>query len=224
MFKSAARMLLPHSKMGYDIPSDHWFQYVRESTRYSPDAAKLEEYEYQLFFACDETQRGHMKHDFIQDGEYKTPAFTQASFNYWQGEPWSYVVPMEATGIRNVFPGIPPIAKIKGEIHKVRPASILRLDSEKQNGVQFLRQRVRLIIPHRKLVFIHDKDCPPPEVERFEGQIGLTYERMCVIRAWMYVGIPEYWDKLISTFDYRSVQTYESKNRSWCKQYYQLRK
>jgi hypothetical protein len=225
MLKEAARMLMPQSKFGYELPHPSWFEFMKEETRYTPDVAKLEEFEYQLYFACDETQRGHSRHEIL-DGEYKCPGFTQQSFNYWYPEtPWDPAVPMETTNFINPLKGLPPIAKIKGEIHKIRPQSIIQLDSEKQNGVQFRRKKVRIIVPYRALKWVHDVNHIPDDVEYVaDNGLGLTRERVCVIRAWMYVGIPEYWDKLLNSYSFHAVDTYEAKNRRWLKEYYVLRR
>lgn len=226
MLKQAVRMLLPNSKLGYQLPDADELRFMKEETRYTPDVAKLEEFEYQLYFACDDTQRGHPKHNLL-DGDYKCPGFTQQSFNYWFPEvPWDEPsVPMEAEGYLNALKGMPPIAKIKGEIHKVRPSTLISLDIEKQNGIQFLRKKVRIVVPHRALKWVHDVNTIPPDVEYVaDNGLGLTKERVCVLRAWMYVGIPEYWDKLLNMYSFHSVDTYEAKNRRWLKEYYVLRR
>lgn len=226
MIKAAARLLMPGSSMGYTLPDENWFNYARDVARYTPDIAVLEQHAWQLYFACDETQIGHLKNDLLGDFEYKMPGFTQQSFNYWAHEaPFNAAVPMEAEGFHNPMPNYPDIAKIKGQILMIRPQAFLNLDNYKENGVQYLRKKVRIIVPYRALKKISDHpDLPTVDIEWVRDGIGLTFERVCTIRAWMYVGVPKYWDKMISAYDYTSVQTYNSKNRPWCKTYYQLRR
>lgn len=239
MFEATKRLLMGESNY-YDIPSEDWFQSAREQSIRTPDIAKLEEYEYQLLFACDETQTKHLKHTLIEDGNYVCPAFTQASFNYWLPEtPFMPPVPMEGTGYgKYMMPNAPPTAKIKGELHAIRPYQFKELDRYKENGVQFIRRRVKLIVPYRAVKWLRDPAVAPFDMEEADIERGNPYitngnvpsvyatkEMVVVVRAHMYIGIPEYWDKLISAFDYKSVQTYQSKkNRQWCQQYYQLRK
>lgn len=227
MLKAAARLLMPNSGLGYDLPEKEWFQFARN--HHTPDIAKLEEYEYQLYFACDETQIKHLKHSLIKDGDYQCPAFTQSSFNYWLPEaPFLPPVAMEAMGYGEyIMPNAPPKAKIKGELHAIRPYQFKELDNYKENGVQFQRTRVKLIVPFRRIEFVKDRYNLPDWIDSVaeEGgkSMGLTKESVAIIRAWMYTGVPKFWDKLISAYDYRSVQAYEAKNRTWCKEYYQLR-
>lgn len=226
MLKAAARLLMPSSSLGYKLPEKAWFDFARMAAKYTPDIAVLEQHSWQLYFACDETQIGHLKHNLVGEHEYKLSGFTQQSFNYWAHQaPFLPAIPMEATGYKNVMPGYPDIAKIKGQVLAVRPQAFLTLDEYKENGVQYLRKKVRIIVPYRALRKITDHPgLPTNDIEFMKDGLGLTFERMCIIRAWMYVGVPAFWDSQISAFDYTSVQTYNAKNRPWCKTYYQLRK
>lgn len=226
MIRAAVRNLMPSSGLGYNLPDEAWFNYARGSSKYTPDIAKLEEFAFQLYFACDESQTGHSKHNLLGGYEYKCPGFTQKSFNYWDpNTPFLPPIPMETEAFRNPLAYYPPIAKIKGQILLVRPSALINLDEYKENGVQYQRVKSRIIVPHRALKWVHDTNHPPDDVEICAPNgLGLTFERMCVIRAWMYVGIPKYWDNLISAMDYGAVQTYQSKNRRWCPEYYQLRR
>lgn len=226
MIKAAARRFLPGSSFGYALPDEHWFDYAKDETRYTPDVATLELHEWQLYFACDETQIGHQKNDVVGEAIYKCPGFTQQSFNYWDPKaPFLPPVAMEASGYRNPMPYYPEIARIKGQILLVRPQGLINLDNYKENGVQYTRKKIRIVIPYRALKRISDHpDLPTADIEQEINGIGLTFEKVCIIRCWMYIGIPKYWDQLISAFDYTSVQTYQAKNRNWCKTYYQLRR
>lgn len=238
MFEAAKRLLIGDTSY-YNVPSPDWFQFARDQSARTPDIAKLEEYEFQLFFSCDETQTRQPKYSLIEDGAYICPAFTQVSFNYWLPEtPFLPPVPMEAMEYgKYVLPNTPPSAKIKGQLHAIRPYQFLSLDNYKDNRVQFLRQRVKLIVPYRAVKALRDPAIAPFDMEEADiirgnphvanGNVPTVYatkEKVVIIRAHMYIGIPEYWDKLISAFDYRSVQTYQAKNRQWCQEYYQLRK
>lgn len=226
MLRNVIRRIAPGSHLGYEQPSKGWFDFALSETKYTTDIAVLEAHSWQLFFACDETQLGHSHQKMLGENVYKCPGFTQRGFNYWDGGPIFGSVPLEAEGIINQMPNYPDIAKIKGQVLLVRPQSFLRLDEYKENGVQFTRMKVRIIVPYRNLKFIHDKNIPDPEIEYISecGHIGRTYEKVCTIRAWMYIGVPEFWDKLISNYDWRSVETFQARNRNWCRTYYQLRR
>lgn len=226
MLRQAARLLLPKSSLGYTMPDDAWFRYVRNSTVNTPDIAKLEQYSHQLFFSCDETQAGHTQHSYLEGAEAIFPAFTQQFFNYWDSDnPVLPPVPMKTAGWKNPLPGYPPVARIKGHIYKISIPELVKLDIYKENTVQFYRERVRLVVPYRALRWVHDRDA---EKEQFDfiapNSLGLTKERVAILRAWMYIGRPEYWDKLISTYDFHSVPTHTSNQRKWLEEYYRLQK
>lgn len=229
MLRAAARLILPSSGLGYDMPDQAFYEHIRAELKHTPDMAKLYEYSHQLFFSCDATQKGQALHEEIETGEYVCPAYTQKSFNYWQPNSNALPpVPMEAQpGYVKPLPFYPEAAKIKGELHLIPSPVLKKLDTDRENGVQFVRQRVRLIIPYRALKWLKDYRSPmlPPDIECvYSNGLGLTFEKVCIIRAHMYIGRPEYWDPLISAFDYGSVQTYFSRQRSWAPVYYHLRK
>jgi hypothetical protein len=227
MIRQAIQKILPKSSLGYELPERAFFDFLDQETKYTPDIAILEQHEWQLYFACDETQLGHHKGSLLGESVYKMPGFTQKPFNYWDPKvPFLPPIPMEAKGFRNPMPFYPEIAKIKGQVLLIRPQTFLKLDEYKEQGVQYRREKARIIVPYRKIRSLTDHPSLPTtdiEVELAAG-LGLTFERVHVIRAWMYVGIPEYWDKLITAFDYGAVQTYESKSRLWCPTYYQYRR
>lgn len=205
-----------------------------DATKFTPDIAILEEYEWQLYFATDETKKDHLKHSLVgAESEYKFPGFTQQGYNYWDHQaPFLPPIPMKATSPENLLPFFPPVAKIKGEVYAIRPQRFLELDRYKQNTVEYQRERVRLIVPYRKVLWLKDHNLDPAfgvqEVfarSRYAGSsIKTSEERVAIIRAWMYIGKPEFWDPLISAYDYTSVETFHAKNRRWCDIYYSIRR
>lgn len=227
MLRNAIQRLAPGSSLGYSQPPKGWFDFALQETMYTKDIAVLEQHSWQLYFACDETQLGHVKQSLLGQNEYKCPGFTQRAYNYWDGGPVFGAVPLEAEeGYHNTMPNYPDVAKIKGQLLLIRPQAFLGLDSWKENGVQYTRAKVRIIVPFRSLRYIHDKNIPDPEIEYISesGHIGRTYEKVCTVRAWMYIGVPEFWDKLISNYDWGSVPTFQARNRNWCRTYYQVRR
>ena len=132
----------------------------------------------------------------------------------------------------NVIHGLPPVAKIKGEVYLIRPQRFLELDRYHQNTVEYTRRRVRLIVPYRKVLWLKDHHLDPAfgvttAVNRLNYQgksVKTTQEFVAIIRAWMYIGTPTYWDPLISLFDYAPIEAFYGKNRRWCEQYYSVRR
>lgn len=235
MLKRLIRRIVP--SYGYEDIEEFRLQML-EASKFTPDIAKLEQYDWQLLFVSDELKRDHMMHQKIGHPEYGTqfqfPAFTQASYHYWDPpEAWSSPVPMKVEGFTNPLPFFPPIAKIKGEVHLIRPQLFhLELDRYRQNTVEFRRERIRLTVPYRKVEFLKDHNLDPDfgvqdlfsRSEYTGSSVKTSEERVAIIRAWMYIGEPKYWDPLINGYDYGHVEAFQSNRRKWCPEYYHIRR
>lgn len=233
MIVTALRKVLP--SYGYTKPDDAALWQALEDTKFTPDIARLEEFEWQLYFAIDETKKDFIKHDLLgPEKEYKFPGFTQKPFHYWQhSAPFLPPIPTTVTdNPLNSMPFFPPIAKIKGQVYAIRPQRFIELDRYKQNTVEYYRERVRLIVPYRQVLFLKDHNLDPAfgvqEVfsrSAYAGSsIKTSEEKVAIIRAWMYIGKPEFWDPLISAYDYTAVETFTAKNRRWLETYYNIRR
>lgn len=202
-----------------NLPSQHEVDWLCDSVKYSPDLGKLEQYEFQLLFCPDETQRGYSQYPLIEDSAFVCHAFTQKLYNYWQQRD-GQLIPLEASAPA-VVKYFPPSLRIKGELHAVRPYQFRQLDIYKGNTVQYERKRVKLLVPYREVmkedyIELGGKPLPPA----LQGKKGtLSPEQVAVVRAWMYVGRDEYWDSILSPFNFKAVQHHTSR-REWLKEYY----
>ena len=230
MLTQAIRMIAP--AYGYEQPSREEVYAELERTKFTPDIALLEEYEWQAVFVTDELKKKFVKHELLgEDRQYCFPAFTQKSYHYWQSnQPWEGAIPFECLQTRNNIVGWPPIAKIKGEVYLIRPQRFLELDRYKQNTVQYVRDRIRLVVPFRRIEWVKDRYGPDvykffQQPEHFHGKSTFTSdEHVYIVRAWFYEGKPAYWDPIITAYDYGHVETFHSKNRRWCQEYYTIRR
>lgn len=243
MLTQAIRTIMP--TYAFTTPSREELLAELEATKFTPDIATLELYEWQLFFSPDETKKDHPKHELLGDCVYKFPGFTQQNYHYWNPvEPWHNPVAMELTHPENIIRGLPPTAKIKGQVHLIRPQQFIPLDRWKQNTVEYFRRRVRLIVPFRHVLWLKDHnidhdftgeaydhrlDARNNEyntvTSKYMGRsVKTTEERVVIIRAWMYIGLTSYWDPLINLYEYQAVETFHGKNRRWCEQYYSIRR
>lgn len=202
-----------------NLPDAKEVAWVSEQVRYTPDNSKLEQYEFQLLFSPDETQRGYPKYNLIEDSVFMCHAFTQKTYNYWQQRD-GQLIPLEATAPAAVK-YFPPSLRIKGELHAIKPYQFRELDRWKQNTVQYTRQRVKLLIPYREVIKSPYRDETGRELPKcLQGKVGVTSpERVHIVRAWMYVGNDNYWDSLLSPYNFHAVQHHESR-RPWLKEYY----
>lgn len=201
------------------FPTEHEVRWLQQSARHSPDLGKLEQYEFQLLFSPDETQRGYSQYPLIEDSVFVCHAFTQKLYNYWQQRD-GQLIPLEASAPAAVK-YFPPSLRIKGELNAIRPYQFRELDNYKGNTVQYTRRRVKLLVPHRKVIKKDYYDEDGKELPLcLRGKKGVhSPEEVAVVRAWMYVGNDDYWDPILSPFNFHAVQHHTSR-REWLKEYY----
>jgi hypothetical protein len=213
-------------------------RWLTESAKYSPDLGFLEQFEFQILFSADDTKLGHLRHCLIEESALLSTGYTRKNFRFWEqrvGEgdkqeriPIPIIDHSEAKpldfGQLNKFPQ--PM-KIQGELHLMRPHQFRELDNYKQNGVQFLRKRIDVIVPHREVIIKDYFDVDGRELPRcLQGKQGVHGpEVVYMIRAWMYVADPSYWNDLVDGgFNgFRPVFSVQSGNpvrKGWLPSYY----
>ncbi len=212
-------------------------QWITSDAHYSPDLGKLEEYEYQLLFCPDRTQTDLDEHHFIEDGSRKTPAaYTRDVFKYHRRRSDGCLIPLksERPTVDDLTRSIhdTPALPVKGEIHAIRPWQFKDLDFQRRNGVYFTRRRVQLIVPFREVISLPEVkpklgSCGIPQDIPFalQGKKGLlSPQQVVLIRAWMYVGNPEYWDPIVDAgYAFETVARYNGR-QPWKKEYYSYNK
>lgn len=152
-------------------------------TTFTPDAAILSRKESHLFFIADEMMEKH--YDYARLGAEATnicQVLTQDKFSYWKKNlgKKSFALALEN--------GYTEKRQIRGELHLLLTEQIFKLDEHRENGVQYDRKRVKLILPYTQTQMKYQ-------------QMGFVLEDVPLmdktINAWMYVGRSEYWDKLL---------------------------
>lgn len=193
---------LAYRRFAWSVPSASLMDTELQKNKYTPDLPQLLESEHQLVFAYGEDQTGMHGHVMLQDHITKVArAFTYHKFAVWKKKLGVHTYPVavnysfDRDEEQQWWHGSAPLAKVKGELFKIRSAHIPVLDSYRENGVQFERKRVLLIVPFRK---------GPSLGSLYDG-----YLHVRILRAWMYVGLRPYWEPLIDiNFDYAPVSRY----------------
>jgi len=231
-FIQAARQFQAIVGSDINFPSTHEAKWLTDQAMYSPDLGWLEQFEYQWLFAADDTRINHSRHTLVSDCEFGATAYTTQPFNYWVLEAGDerVPVPMLSKGPSPIR-YFPPSLKVRGELLKIRTHQFLGLDTYKRNTVQFKRKRITVLVPYRDGTYVGNTDeygpmlKPVPRALQGTKHFMLSKEKVYVIRAWMYVAIPEYWDNILDAGwrGFKTVNYYESK-RSWLKEYYDFPK
>lgn len=211
-----------NNTMGLNLPDDAEIKWLLDSVKHSPDLGWLEQKEGWLLLATDDLKSGHSRYS-LGGGAVLCTGFTEKKYNFWvQDEGTDRVpIPMLAQSEQTVR-YFPPPLRIQGELQWVQSAAFQRIDDYKRNTKQFRRQRVNVLVPYHvesRGGDEHGKELP--KVLQDKNYVIKGPERVYIIRAWMYVGRPEYWDELLDAGfrGFKTVRHVESR-RPWLKEYY----
>jgi len=187
----------------------------------APDIWKLEMYMRQLIFVPDDLKYGGPNHQLISESSWtKEPlhpaCYTHSNYTFWKKDlgdkSYPVVLPENYRPSGFIRGEIIP-APIKGELWAIRPSCFRVLDKHRNYGVQFIRDRVPITYPYREIGF--NKKQPLPKI---------SDEYFTTVTAWMYIGIPEYWDPQIGgIFQTSHMDVYEHDvPKPYVKQFYKF--
>lgn len=161
-----------------------------EENKFTTDLNFLEMSEYQRVFVCDELMENRFRHNRIKElaaDVSPLEAITNQIFGVVRRQTDMTVIPL-----RRRFANV-PLARVKGELYAVRSSKMPILDALKQNGLLFRRERVKLLIPYRTLTRKFDAN----ERDIYERSNSLSPFKESTLSAWMYIGVPEYWEQVL---------------------------
>lgn len=186
--------------------------------RFTPDIGLLERHPFQMVFVYDELRRdGHQYKDLLSEhSAYAGTAFTK----------WNYTLLRQELG--EASRGImldanytyPKARKVKGEVLFVESKRISWLDTYKENGIQFLRQKIVVLVPYYdqvRLPSLQEGGRHKSEYEAVfgQGRVNVKVPKMQEHHVWAYMAIPEYWDPLLDNgYIYRAVDLFQAHNKT----------
>lgn len=205
----------------------------RMQTKFTPDIAELELQQFCLLFVCDDLMQGCKNYPLIEDSVSEGRAFTRDLFQFFRKDTDGTAIPL-GTGRRGMAARNPAdVCRIKGELHNVRPSSMMKLDTHMMNGIKYRRRRIEVLYPYRDhaIVKIGSEDTLPniPGIITTKNELGIRHfvsnEMVCSLEAWMYVGCHSYWDDLIDGgFAFSKQPIRQDNKRPWLDKYYQFNK
>lgn len=217
---------------------EHFLQRISDANPFTPDIRRLERKMRWLLFVPDELMKQH--HDHARLGAHAvkiSEAFTVERFSLWKQR---YGKRSTAIPLRLEYNVSEDVLKtplwrqvrrypVRGELYFVNASTLIKLDTHRENGLRFQRERVQVVRPYTKVTLKRlpltiEKQDPVQTYVRFEER--LLGEPLSV---WMYTGVREYWDEkldagalyqpvrhykphntLLSEYHYFSVEEYES--------------
>lgn len=215
--------------INYPSPAMKFF--MDGNVRYTPDASDIFQYKHMLLFVCDGHKSGLgnfpdiLKYGpTLMNGCQSYPiVFTMQGFNLVYERASGLVVPVYAS--ENSYL---PVAKIKGQLHLVRPDVLQGLDIKYENGVQYKRRRVKLLLPYRAKLSGPWKTLDGSPLPRaLQGWRQKEFpEKIHIVEAWMYVGRHKYWsERLDGGFDTLQCPIFfPNSEKGWLPRYYEYTK
>jgi hypothetical protein len=199
----------------------HLVQAAEMATKFTPDVALLEERSHWRVFVCDR----HMSDlDNALDAKRHGFAFTNDGFKLYRrnlGKD-SNAVPFvqelyETNPDWNKGQGlvrVGDVARIKGEIFIASTEKLKELDRVYCNGVQYQRVRVSVLVPYHETEWYPEYYKAPVELQKMFNHrriILRSEKRFYNVTAWMYVGVPTYWDDF-PHYMLKYVDVYRARN------------
>lgn len=203
------------------FPDADWLSRVSNLHPHTKDMHQLEQkFSHRLFVVDNMKQnRGQQlgNHSLIADQNFICEAFTQShqfTMRMKDGGKTSLNTAIPIMHAKETDPeyvpshGALPRLPLKGELWAINPQRFYILDEQRQNGIQFQRCRVTIIIPYKEIFFkdrqhaenlfrqIHKTETGGLKLG--ETPLKSVFEYRGVLRcdAWMYLGIPDYWNNL----------------------------
>lgn len=187
----------------------HLSQMVSE---YTPDIAFLEEQQRCLIFVFDDMMAGKANADLIVSASVTgrwpiAHVYTEDKFFFWKKDLGSLSYPIaldKAVSGYTEFKYDKEPGKIWGQLYAVRPQAFIRLDIERENGVQYTRRQVQVRLPYVR-------SNPIPDIKE------------AFFWPWMYVGNHEYWDDQLAGVISSKPIDKTPDNRSWLGSHYRFK-
>jgi hypothetical protein len=173
---------------GFSIPDRNWNVQALMTSKYTPDCNHLFTRSHWYYFDYD---MFHSPNQAI--------GFTDNKYRVWQkdlGTVSSGLVALEAKPTDAEIKSAPSWAdppthriaypaRVRGILRLLPTADYLKLDTDVENGVMFIRKHVNILVPQHTVMRIQVGNSP----KYFRSEMSVRN-----MRAWMYVGSEEYFN------------------------------
>jgi len=184
----------------------------------TPDSNKLLDKEFWYLFAYGD-QTGGFRHQ-LKDSIRVCPAFTDENdlilWNKKAGKDSEAIALKWEDSISPAYKNTKingrlayPKGRVKGELYLVPTYLYFKLDLDKQNGVQFRRGRVPILIPSKVIKRPGALSTQASYREWVDVNPVTSEESIQKLEAWMYCGNIDYWRNHLKGFEFRPVRSYE---------------
>lgn len=206
---------------------------ANERTRWTPDATALEDHAFHLLFAWNRFQPEFYEYEQLikEHCIHCAIGFTEEKFVMHKSDLGqnSYPIIMRSEHLVSgeIVGNIPQPRRIKGQLFYIMQEQIRNLDKIMQNGVEFRREYVDIMIPYHNLIKMapmrYGKDAvgqaPGRTRAEYEAEFGTPHPsfhepRTAIKKALCYVGVKSYWDDLLTPYQFPAVRHYHANNKA----------
>ena len=176
----------------------------RENYPNTPDVEKLWRKELHNVFLSDEFMRNRRMHsDIAEHGFCAWPsAFAEPRYSLWREIETGKVIPLPKGYVNS------PQSLVKGEIWSIFADRIPKLDKYKTNGVQFIRKRVKIIVPYI-------------EVRETYGYGKHSVNMIKSVTCWFYEGLTSFWnERLDAGYNFQAFKPFTPNAKDSPRYYY----
>lgn len=192
----------------------------RYGRKHTPDILVLEQFEKHLVFTPCDLRKGGNHHHFLKDAKPYDIGYTRKKFVTYVKDlgKESFPIHLPANEGQRYSPKEPPALSVRGELWQVSPETLAeKLDNYKLNGVEFTRQMVEIKFPYRAPYRSTDRDT-------WVTCTLYTNEMTYMLRAWMYIGIEEYWNEQIDNgYLFKRCPSYTSRKKGYEGEIYEFK-
>lgn len=207
-------------------------QEINYSMRYTHDVYFLSKFKsWWLFvYSCEQFTHPHMLKEALT-GYIPHVAYTSCPFSLWTkqlgAESFSIALDessqreMEAEEVlrktelgskllikKKMVPSARP-ERIKGDLVKVTPHMLYKLDEQHKNGVEFTRRRISVSIPFRF------------QYRDREDKLKVSETYWQHLMVWAYIGVQSFWDKQITdSFIFKPAKLFQPADTVWHRFYH----
>src|SRR5215831_7535916 len=134
------------------VPTAEWLNVADNAAKFTADLWMVERHPVHRLFVVNDMMRRHVRHNVLIGAKFLCQGFTEGRFTFWkQQAKFNYPVPLKMEYPRYInsnmtFPVEVRRAQIKGELFLVPCETIIDLDFTMQNGVEFRRKNINVVV------------------------------------------------------------------------------
>lgn len=206
-----------------EVIAPQTFDVRKYGRKHTPDILQLQQHKRHLVILPCDMQKGRRNHHFLKDAEPYGLGYTRRKFVMYTKQLGNESFPITLPGVedtqvyRRKAGELVPSAVVRGELYFVDTETLSeKLDNYKLNEVEFKRELVEVRLTYHEPYWTTDRDTG-------DKLVMFTDEKVHILRAWMYIGIEEYWYKHLDAGYVFKPNKLTKVKKKWLSQCYEFK-